>query len=62
MDFLTDSYDAGGVISILSLHGLFTLIQKHNLYVEGLIYYSHASARMDLCRQMMAMRRSLVFI
>lgn len=33
MDFLTDSYNAGGVVSLLSLNGLFVLIQEHHLYV-----------------------------
>ncbi|RKP26883.1 nucleolar complex protein [Syncephalis pseudoplumigaleata] len=31
MDFLTDSYNAGGAISLLALNGLFTLIHKHKL-------------------------------
>jgi len=31
MDFLTDSYNQGGVTSILALNGLFILITKHNL-------------------------------
>ncbi|KAJ1921246.1 Maturation and nuclear export of 40S ribosomal subunits interacting protein [Mycoemilia scoparia] len=31
MDFLTDSYNAGGPISLLALNGLFTLIVDHNL-------------------------------
>lgn len=31
MDFLTDSYEVGGIISILSLNGLFELIKKYNL-------------------------------
>lgn len=31
MDFLTDSYDAGGVVSILALNGLFYLMQNYNL-------------------------------
>ncbi|RHZ61656.1 hypothetical protein Glove_346g70 [Diversispora epigaea] len=31
MDFLTESYNAGGAISILALNGLFTLINEHNL-------------------------------
>ncbi|KTW31440.1 hypothetical protein T552_00082 [Pneumocystis carinii B80] len=31
MDFLTDSYDAGGAVSLLALNGLFYLIQNHNL-------------------------------
>jgi len=31
MDYLTDSYNAGGISSILSLSGLFVLITKHNL-------------------------------
>jgi U3 small nucleolar RNA-associated protein 19 len=31
MDFLTDSYNSGGVVSILALEGLFTLMQEHNL-------------------------------
>jgi hypothetical protein len=32
IDFLKDSYDVGGVVSLLALHGLFVLITKHNLY------------------------------
>lgn len=31
MDFLTDSYDQGGIVSILSLNGLFELMRKYNL-------------------------------
>lgn len=31
IDFLTESYNAGGVCGMLSLDGLFTLITKHNL-------------------------------
>lgn len=31
MDFLTDSYNSGGAISLLALNGLFVLIHKHNL-------------------------------
>ena len=31
IDFLRDSYEIGGVTSILSLQGLFALIQHHNL-------------------------------
>ena len=31
MDFLTDSYDQGGIISILSLNGLFELMKRYNL-------------------------------
>ena len=31
IDFLTDSYDAGGVTSLLALNGLFVLINQHNL-------------------------------
>ncbi|KAI0205010.1 CBF/Mak21 family-domain-containing protein [Astrocystis sublimbata] len=31
MDFLTDSYDAGGSLSLLALSGLFYLIQSRNL-------------------------------
>lgn len=31
MDFLTDSYDAGGSVSLLALSGLFYLIQERNL-------------------------------
>ncbi|OLL23452.1 hypothetical protein NEOLI_001960 [Neolecta irregularis DAH-3] len=31
MDFLTESYDAGGVTSLLALNGLFQLMQKYNL-------------------------------
>ena len=36
MDFLTDSYNVGGVISILALHGLFILVNKYHLYVSVL--------------------------
>eukprot|EP01087_Luapelamoeba_hula_P023855 TRINITY_DN8877_c0_g1_i1.p1 TRINITY_DN8877_c0_g1~~TRINITY_DN8877_c0_g1_i1.p1 ORF type:complete len:483 (+),score=110.91 TRINITY_DN8877_c0_g1_i1:69-1451(+) len=35
MQFLSDSYDVGGVISLLALNGLFILISKHNLYVQS---------------------------
>ncbi|KAF9111800.1 hypothetical protein BGX27_004404 [Mortierella sp. AM989] len=31
MDFLTDSYNAGGAVSLLALKGLFVLITEHNL-------------------------------
>lgn len=31
MDFFVDAYNSGGLISILSLNGLFTLIHEHNL-------------------------------
>ncbi|EXX70598.1 Noc4p [Rhizophagus irregularis DAOM 197198w] len=31
MDYLTESYNAGGVTSILALNGLFTLINEYNL-------------------------------
>ncbi|KAI9014492.1 CBF/Mak21 family-domain-containing protein, partial [Phycomyces nitens] len=31
MDFLTDSYNQGGSVSLLALNGLFTLIAEHNL-------------------------------
>ena len=31
MDFLTDSYNTGGVTSLLALNSLFVLIHKHNL-------------------------------
>ncbi|KAK9456518.1 CBF/Mak21 family-domain-containing protein [Dipodascopsis uninucleata] len=31
MDFLTDSYDSGGSISLLALNGLFSLMQEYNL-------------------------------
>ncbi|KAF9187435.1 hypothetical protein BGZ51_001282 [Haplosporangium sp. Z 767] len=31
MDFLTDSYNAGGAVSLLALKGLFILITEHNL-------------------------------
>ncbi|KAJ1674775.1 Maturation and nuclear export of 40S ribosomal subunits interacting protein [Spiromyces aspiralis] len=31
MDFLTDSYNSGGPVSLLALNGLFTLITEHNL-------------------------------
>ncbi|KAJ1557152.1 Nucleolar complex protein 4, partial [Nowakowskiella sp. JEL0078] len=31
IDFLTDSYNAGGSVSLLALNGLFTLINEYNL-------------------------------
>ncbi|KAJ3233208.1 Nucleolar complex protein 4 [Chytriomyces hyalinus] len=31
IDFLTESYNAGGAVSLLALNGLFTLINQHNL-------------------------------
>jgi len=31
IDFLRDSYEVGGVVSLLSLQGLFVLVTKHNL-------------------------------
>ncbi|XP_065829232.1 nucleolar complex protein 4 homolog [Oscarella lobularis] len=31
IDFLTDSYNIGGSVSLLALNGLFVLIQEHNL-------------------------------
>jgi U3 small nucleolar RNA-associated protein 19 len=31
IDYLTDAYNAGGIISLLALSSLFTLIRKHNL-------------------------------
>lgn len=31
MDFLTESYNVGGAVSLLALNGLFTLITEHNL-------------------------------
>lgn len=30
-DYLTESYNAGGLVSLLALNGLFTLMHKHNL-------------------------------
>ncbi|CAG8757004.1 4765_t:CDS:10 [Cetraspora pellucida] len=33
MDYLTEAYNAGGVISLLALNGLFILINEHNLYL-----------------------------
>jgi hypothetical protein len=32
IDFLTESYERGGVISVLALNGLFILMTEHNLY------------------------------
>jgi len=37
MDFLADSFNAGGVASLLSLNCLYMLITKHNLYALSLI-------------------------
>ena len=31
LDFLRDSYDVGGAISVLALEGVFVLIYRHNL-------------------------------
>jgi U3 small nucleolar RNA-associated protein 19 len=31
MDFLVDAYNAGGLVSVLALNGVFTLIHEHNL-------------------------------
>ena len=30
-DYLTDSFNAGGLVSLLALNGLFTLMHRHNL-------------------------------
>lgn len=35
MDFLTSAYGSGGIVSLLSLNGLFFLIQKHRLDYPG---------------------------
>ncbi|KAF8976115.1 hypothetical protein BGZ46_008566 [Entomortierella lignicola] len=35
MDFLTDSYNAGGAVSLLALKGLFVLITEHNLLLPA---------------------------
>lgn len=32
MDFLTSSYNVGGIVSLLALNSLFILITRHNLY------------------------------
>ncbi|KAJ3123520.1 hypothetical protein HK098_001867, partial [Nowakowskiella sp. JEL0407] len=46
IDFLTDSYNAGGVISILALNSLFTLINEHNLdYPE---FYNRLYSLLDM--------------
>ncbi len=39
IDFLTDAYNMDGVVAILALHGLFTLIYKHNLCVSALTFF-----------------------
>ena len=45
MDFLTDSYNVGGVISILALHGLFVLINQHHLCAPRFtVHVSHVAA------------------
>ena len=31
LDFLTDSYNAGGVVSLLALYGLFILMHEYHL-------------------------------
>lgn len=56
IDFLRDSYEIGGVTSILSLQGLFALIQHHNLdypdfypklyrLFDGTIFYAKYRSR-----------------
>ncbi|KAK9379040.1 CBF/Mak21 family-domain-containing protein [Kockiozyma suomiensis] len=45
MDFLTDSYDAGGVVSLLSLNALFLLMQKYNLDYPN--FYTKLYALLD---------------
>jgi hypothetical protein len=35
IDFLTESYERGGVISVLALNGLFILMTEHNLYANS---------------------------
>ncbi|OMH82960.1 hypothetical protein AX774_g1548 [Zancudomyces culisetae] len=45
MDFLTESYDSGGPVSLLALNGLFTLITEYNLtYPE---FYTKLYAMFD---------------
>ncbi|KAK7207522.1 nucleolar complex protein [Myxozyma melibiosi] len=45
MDFLTDSYDTGGVVSLLSLNALFLLMQKYNLDYPN--FYTKLYALLD---------------
>jgi hypothetical protein len=47
MDFFTDSYEAGGILGMLALHGLFILITKHNLYVAH--HTPHCAAYNTAC-------------
>ena len=44
-DFLTDSYNIGGEISLLSLHGLFILINKYNFDYPN--FYQQLYKRVD---------------
>ncbi|KAI8812152.1 CBF/Mak21 family-domain-containing protein [Cladochytrium replicatum] len=48
MDFLTDSYRLGGVISLLALNGLFTLINKHNLDYPNFYHDLYALLKTDI--------------
>ncbi|KAK9374757.1 CBF/Mak21 family-domain-containing protein [Lipomyces chichibuensis] len=45
MDFLTDSYDAGGSTSLLALNALFSLMQKYNLDYPN--FYTKLYALLD---------------
>lgn len=36
LDFLTDSYDMGGIVSLLALNGLFILMHQYHLWVPPL--------------------------
>ncbi|KAK9460198.1 CBF/Mak21 family-domain-containing protein [Lipomyces oligophaga] len=45
MDFLTDSYDAGGATSLLALNALFSLMQKYNLDYPN--FYAKLYALLD---------------
>lgn len=45
IDYLTDAYNAGGILSLMALGSLFTLIRKHNLdYPE---FYTRLYALLD---------------
>ena len=37
-DFLTQSYNSGGLISVLALNSLFVLINSYNLLVTFTVY------------------------
>lgn len=51
-DYLTDCYNAGGLVSLLALNGLFTLMHKHNLDYPSFFpkLYSLLDSKVFHCR------------